>query len=99
MALVVCEDCRHDVSDRACACPHCGRPAVAPEGGRAWTFDLAAVVGIFGLASIAYSFVFPEEMAVSETRVKFWFGFQLLAMAFAFLAVGRWKQTRAPRPR
>lgn len=29
MALVKCEDCRHDVSDRAPACPNCGAPVAA----------------------------------------------------------------------
>ena len=38
MALIQCEDCGHDVSDRAPACPNCGAPIAgtadkdAPEG-------------------------------------------------------------------
>lgn len=35
MALTFCPDCRHAVSDRAEACPNCGRPLepvpIAPE--------------------------------------------------------------------
>jgi hypothetical protein len=29
MALIKCDDCGHDVSDRAPACPHCGAPIAA----------------------------------------------------------------------
>jgi hypothetical protein len=29
MALLKCDDCGHDVSDAAAACPHCGRPTKA----------------------------------------------------------------------
>lgn len=33
MALLTCEDCQHEVSDRAEACPSCGRPiAGKPDG-------------------------------------------------------------------
>ena len=34
MALVTCEDCRREVSDKADACPNCGRPMKArlPRG-------------------------------------------------------------------
>lgn len=99
MPLVVCEDCRHDVSDHARACPRCGRPMGGRGPGRPFAFDLAAIVGLFGLASIAYSYAFPEDLVVSEARVKFWFGFQLVTMALAFLALGRWRQARAARSR
>ena len=26
MALIKCRECKKDVSDKAAACPHCGRP-------------------------------------------------------------------------
>jgi TM2 domain-containing membrane protein YozV len=32
MALIVCKDCKREVSDRAAACPHCGRP-ISPRTG------------------------------------------------------------------
>jgi len=32
MALVVCEDCGHKVSDLAFACPKCARPMIPAEG-------------------------------------------------------------------
>ncbi len=94
MPLVVCEDCRHDISDRADACPHCGRPAELAPPDRTWAFELAAVMGVFGAGSIGYSLLFPEDLGVSEARVKFWFGFQLVAMALAFVALGWWKRIR-----
>jgi hypothetical protein len=30
MSLIICPDCRHEVSDAAQACVHCGRPLAAP---------------------------------------------------------------------
>lgn len=95
MALLVCQDCLQDVSDHADACPQCGRPMRSRASSRAWAFELAAIVGLFGAASMVYSLVFPEDMVVSEARVKFWFGFQLVAMAFAFAALGWWRRSRA----
>ena len=98
MPLVVCQDCRQQVSDRAEACPSCGRPmrGRASEGG--WALEMAAVVGVFGVLSMAYAFFFPEdELVVSEMRLKFWFGFQLVTMAFALLALRWWKQARPLR--
>lgn len=37
MALIKCNECGHDVSDRASACPHCGFPvAVSAIANTAW---------------------------------------------------------------
>ena len=94
MALLVCQDCRHDVSDRADACPQCGRPMRARRSTRGGAFELAAIVGLFGAGSIVYSLVFAEDLVVNEARVKFWFGFQLVAMALAFAALGWWRRSR-----
>ncbi len=33
MALIHCEECAREVSDRAAACPHCGAPLSAIERG------------------------------------------------------------------
>ena len=30
MALLKCPECKHDVSDKASACPHCGYPISSP---------------------------------------------------------------------
>lgn len=30
MALLKCPECKHDVSDKATACPHCGYPMNSP---------------------------------------------------------------------
>lgn len=32
VALLTCDDCGRDVSDRATACPHCGCPVGSPSG-------------------------------------------------------------------
>ena len=92
MGLVVCQDCRHEVSDLAEACPQCGRPMGIHAPQRSWAFELAAVLGVFGIASIAYSLIFREDLVVNEARVKFWFGYQLVAIAVAFIALGWWKR-------
>jgi hypothetical protein len=94
MALVPCTDCSHECSPEALACPSCGRPLAARRGDGGWALDLAAILGLFGVASIAYAVGFHETMIVTEERAKFWFGFQLLTLAIACGAVGWWRRSR-----
>ena len=97
MGLLVCEDCRHEVSDAAESCPECGRPMSGRGADRFWTFELAGVLSLFGVGSMAYSLIFAEPMVVDEARVKFWFGFQLIGLAFALVALGWWRHARGTR--
>jgi len=43
MALIVCQDCRHEISDAAPACIHCGRPSVANSTAKASIIDSATL--------------------------------------------------------
>src|SRR5208282_3826185 len=43
MALVVCPDCQHDISDAAPACIYCGRPNIALTTPTAPIFDSASL--------------------------------------------------------
>ena len=94
MALISCPDCRHECSDRADACPVCGRPIAGPAAESRWALELAAIFGLFGAGSIAYALGFHETLLLTEERVKSWFGFQLVAIAVACAAVGYWKRVR-----
>jgi Family of unknown function (DUF6030) len=52
MALAKCEECGHEVSTQAKACPGCGAPVKAPSGTRLGLF-LLAVMGVLGLIGFA----------------------------------------------
>ena len=94
MALVPCPDCDNECSPQAQACPSCGRPmAPAPADG-GWALELAAVLAVFGAASIGYALRFHETFIVTEERIKFWFGFQMITLALACALVGLWRRTR-----
>ena len=97
MGLIVCDDCRHEVSDVAESCPQCGRPMGGRGADRFWPFELAGVLSVFGIGSMAYAIIFAEHLVVDEARVKFWFGFQLVGIACAFVALGWWRYARAAR--
>jgi hypothetical protein len=97
MALVPCPDCAHHCSPQAHACPGCGRPLAGAPADGGWALELAGVLALFGVASIAYALNFHETMIVTEERVKFWFGFQLVTLALACAAVGLWRRARARR--
>lgn len=51
MGLVICEDCGREMSDRAPACPHCGRPGnpavTIEQTGKRWKGHrlIAAAIG------------------------------------------------------
>jgi hypothetical protein len=95
MALTTCEDCRHEVSTLAHACPQCGRPIAPVAPHRPLALELALVLAVFGLASLIYATAFPEHLAVDEARLKLWFGFQLVAIAAGFAGLGWWHRSRA----
>lgn len=51
-----CRDCRHEVSDQALACPHCGAPYPAKEQWDGWGFEYKSATVIMGLPLIHISF-------------------------------------------
>lgn len=44
MALIVCKECKKDVSDKARECPHCGAPVAKKSGCLSW---FLGAVGVF----------------------------------------------------
>ena len=51
-----CRDCRHEVSELAMACPHCGAPFPAREKWDGWGFEYKSPTEILGLPLIHISF-------------------------------------------
>ena len=61
MALTKCHECGHDVSTQAKACPTCGAQPKQPSGARFVLF-LLAVLGVFGLVSLATRDRSPRDL-------------------------------------
>jgi hypothetical protein len=61
MALTKCHECGHDVSTQAKACPTCGAQPKKPSGARFVLF-LLAVLGVFGLVSLATRDRSPRDL-------------------------------------
>jgi hypothetical protein len=51
-----CRDCRHEVSEQALACPHCGAPYPAKGTWDGWGFEYKSAAAIMGLPLIHVSF-------------------------------------------
>ncbi len=51
-----CRECRHDVSEQALACPHCGAPYPAREKWDGWGFEYKSKAMMFGLPLVHISF-------------------------------------------
>ena len=51
-----CRDCRHEVSEQAMACPHCGAPFPAKDKWDGWGFEYKSTAEILGLPLIHISF-------------------------------------------
>lgn len=51
-----CRDCRHEVSEQAVACPHCGAPCPAKEKWDGWGFEYKSHTQVLGLPLIHISF-------------------------------------------
>ena len=51
-----CRDCRHEVSEQALACPHCGAPYPAKEKWDGWGFEYKSETELLGLPLIHVSF-------------------------------------------
>ena len=60
-----CRDCRHEVSEQAMACPHCGAPFPAKEKWDGWGFEYKSQAEIMGLPLIHISFKYrPNRQPV-----------------------------------
>jgi hypothetical protein len=53
-----CRECRHEVSEQAFACPHCGAPVPAKEKWDGWGYEYKSQTTLFGLPLVHISFKF-----------------------------------------
>jgi hypothetical protein len=51
-----CRECRHEVSDQAFTCPHCGAPYPAREKWDGWGYEYKSSLTIGGLPFVHVSF-------------------------------------------
>lgn len=54
--MKTCRDCRHEVSEQAFACPHCGAPYPAREKWDGWGFEYKSKAELMGLPLVHISF-------------------------------------------
>ena len=65
-----CRDCRHEVSEQAMACPHCGAPFPAKEKWDGWGFEYKSAAQVLGLPLIHISFKYrPNRRPVPAKGV------------------------------
>jgi len=65
-----CRECRHEVSEQATACPHCGAPFPAKEKWDGWGFVYKSAATLFGLPLLHISFKFrPNRVPVPAKGV------------------------------
>lgn len=53
-----CRECRHDISEQAFACPHCGAPFPARASWDGWGYEYKSKLAIAGLPLLHVSFKF-----------------------------------------
>ncbi len=56
-----CRECRHDVSEQALACPHCGAPYPAREKWDGRGFEYKSKATMFGLPLVHISFKYRSN--------------------------------------
>ena len=56
-----CRECRHEISEQALSCPHCGAPFPAQERWNGWGFEYKSPLTIFGLPLIHVSFKYRSN--------------------------------------
>ena len=60
-----CRTCKHEVSEQAMACPHCGAPFPAREKWDGWGFEYKSGAELFGLPLVHVSFKYrPHRVPV-----------------------------------
>ena len=53
-----CRECRHEISEQAFTCPHCGAPFPARESWDGWGYEYKSRLSIAGLPLVHISFKF-----------------------------------------
>jgi hypothetical protein len=60
-----CRECKHDISEQAVSCPHCGAPYPAKEQWNGWGFEYKSRMTFSGLPLVHISFKYrPNRMPV-----------------------------------
>jgi hypothetical protein len=63
--MKTCRECKHEVSEQAFSCPHCGAPYPAKEKWDGWGYEYKSQLTCFGLPLIHISFKYrPNRMPV-----------------------------------
>jgi hypothetical protein len=63
--MKLCRECRHEISEQAMVCPHCGAPLPAKEKFDGWGFEYKSKLMFFGLPLIHISFKYrPNRVPV-----------------------------------
>ena len=57
-ALQPCRECRHEISEQAFACPHCGAPYPSRQSWDGWGYEYKSRVTMAGLPLLHVSFKF-----------------------------------------
>ena len=79
-----CRDCRHEVSEQANACPHCGAPFPAKENWDGWGFEYKSPATLLGLPFVHISFKYrANRTPVPATGV---FAIGQFALAYSLIA-------------
>jgi hypothetical protein len=53
-----CRECRHEISEQAFACPHCGAPYPARDSWDGWGYEYKSKLAVGGLPLLHISFKF-----------------------------------------
>jgi hypothetical protein len=53
-----CRECRHEISEQAFACPHCGAPYPARDAWDGWGYEYKSKLAVAGLPLLHISFKF-----------------------------------------
>jgi len=63
-----CRECRHEISEQAFACPHCGAPYPARPSWDGWGYEYKSPLTIAGLPLLHISFKFRPNRAPVVAR-------------------------------
>jgi hypothetical protein len=56
-----CRECKHEISEQAITCPHCGAPYPAKEKWDGWGFEYKSKLSFFGLPLLHISFKYRHN--------------------------------------
>ena len=65
-----CRECKHEISEQAITCPHCGVPYPAKEKWDGWGFEYKSQLTFWGLPLLHISFKYrPNRMPVAAKGI------------------------------